>query len=64
MNDTYLLAFITDPNFGRDLIAMLIMAGAACLFAVWGIYKMLRKLDPNVKRYYHVPLAILIFVVW
>lgn len=31
MNDTYLLAFITDPNFGRDLIAMMIMVGAECV---------------------------------
>jgi HAMP domain-containing protein len=43
MNDTYLLAFITDPNFGRVLIAMMIMAGAVCLFAVWGIYKNAQK---------------------
>ena len=63
MNDSYLLAGSLGPDFTRDLIAMVVMLGLACLLAVWGTYKMLRKLDPNVKRLYHVPLAVIIVVV-
>jgi hypothetical protein len=54
MGDTYLLAFITDPHFLRDLIAQIIILTLACVLAGWSIYKLLRKLAPNVKRLYQV----------